>query len=66
MDYAFDELAVHRLHAEVFEFDDRSNGLLDGLGSSREGRFREDHFADGRRFDTPVSALLAPEWSGGR
>ncbi|WP_255196138.1 GNAT family N-acetyltransferase [Halorarius litoreus] len=62
LEYAFDELAAHRIHAEVFAFNDHSAAFLARLGFTEEGRLRESHFADGERCDTLVFGLLEPEW----
>lgn len=62
LEYAFDELGSHRVHAEAFEFNERSAELLDRLGFTEEGRLRENHITEGRRCDTLVFGLLDREW----
>ncbi|MFC7177584.1 GNAT family N-acetyltransferase [Halosegnis marinus] len=61
LDYAFDEFGAHRVHAEAFAFNEASARLLGALGFTNEGRLRENHFADGRYYDTLVFGLLADE-----
>jgi ribosomal-protein-alanine N-acetyltransferase len=52
---------VHRVEAEVYEFNKRSLGLLESLGIKREGLKREAHF-DGERYaDIVVLGLLREE-----
>ncbi|MFB6172975.1 MAG: GNAT family N-acetyltransferase [Haloarculaceae archaeon] len=60
--FGFDELGLHRVTAEAFSFNERSQTLLDRLGFTHEGTRREDVFADGRRHATRVYGLLAREW----
>lgn len=65
VEYAFHELGCHRVHAEAFAFNEGSMRLLGRLGFTEEGRLRENHFADGRRWDTLVFGVLTHEWRDG-
>ena len=59
IDYGFDELSLHRLWAEVYEYDDAKRGLLELLGFQLEGRHREAHFAGREWHDSLFYGLLA-------
>ncbi|WP_284012953.1 GNAT family N-acetyltransferase [Halobaculum litoreum] len=61
--YAFDERALHRITARVYEGNDASSRLLERVGFTQEGRLREDSVRDGRRRDTLRYGLLAHEWT---
>lgn len=62
MEYAFEELRLHRLQADVLATNDASRGLLESLGFAEEGRFRERGFQDGAYVDVLRFGLLAPAW----
>ncbi len=62
LEYGFDELRLNRVQAETFETNDASRGLLESLGFSQEGRFREAAFVDGEYVDVLRYGLLADEW----
>ena len=53
---------VHRVDAEVYEFNERSLGLLGSLGFKREGIKREAHFDSERYLDVVVLGLLKEEF----
>ena len=65
-EYAFDERALHRLTARVFEGNDASANVLAKLGFVEEGRLREDSVWGGERRDTLRYGLLAREWRADR
>ncbi|MFC5971849.1 GNAT family N-acetyltransferase [Halomarina salina] len=62
LDHAFDTLALHRVVAKVFGYNDASQALLDSLGFAREGLFREHVFRFGEYQDEVRFGLLAHEW----
>lgn len=64
LEYAFVELRLHRVQADVLATDDAARSLLESLGFEEEGRFRERRFHDGGYVDTLRFGLLADEWRG--
>ena len=60
--FAFGELQLHRLEADVDPRNDRSLRLLERLGFRREGNLRERYFVGGERQDAVMLGLLRPEW----
>lgn len=60
--HAFHTLNLHRLEAEVIEFNTRSSALLAGFGFVLEGRARQAKFADGRYWDILRYGLLRSEY----
>lgn len=64
VDYGFSQLGYHRIEARVFEFNDASQNLLEGLGFVREGVHREAVFVDGNYQDLLWYSLLEDEWDG--
>ena len=61
--FAFDQLDLHRLEADVDPRNERSLRLLERLGFRREGYLRERYFVGGERQDAVMVGLLRPEWS---
>lgn len=64
LSYGFDELRLHRVRADCYATNEGSIGLLESLGFTREGRFREAAFLDGAHEDVFRYGLLAEEWEG--
>jgi RimJ/RimL family protein N-acetyltransferase len=62
--FAFGELAMHRLEADVDPRNKPSIRRLEALGFQREGYLRERWLNDGEIQDTVLYGLLAREWGG--
>lgn len=65
VDYAFDQLGLHKLAAEAFATNEASVHLLESVGFEREGRLREEEFVDGEWVDVIRYGLLAEERGDG-
>lgn len=63
--HGFDQQGYHRIAARVFAFNEASQGLLESLGFTLEGRHREAAFVDGEYTDVLWYGLLAAEWEPG-
>lgn len=66
MRHAFGELGIHRLWAEVYDFDQAKQNLFKHLGFALDGRHRETHWGEGRWNDSLFFGLLAHEAPMGR
>jgi RimJ/RimL family protein N-acetyltransferase len=62
LQYAFDELNLHRLTLTVIAYNERAIALYEKAGFRREGVFREFGQRDGKRYDMYLYGLLRPEW----
>jgi RimJ/RimL family protein N-acetyltransferase len=62
IDYAFYELNLYRVWAEVYKFDTKKYNLLTNTGFEQEGVLREHHFHDGARHDSFILGLLKSEY----
>ena len=62
--HAFEDLALHRVEADVDPRHDASLRLLARQGFVVEGRLRERWQATGELQDSVLLGLLAPEWTG--
>lgn len=61
--FAFSELALHRLEADVDPRNERSLRLLERLGFAREGYLRERYAVGGELQDSVILGLLRREWA---
>jgi ribosomal-protein-alanine N-acetyltransferase len=62
LDYAFTELGLNRIEADTDPRNARSTRLLERLGFSKEGLFRERCIVDGEVSDSAMFGLLRREW----
>ena len=59
--YGFDELELHRVWTEIYDFDKAKIRLLEGFGFRLDGRHRETHWTEGSWHDSLYFGLLASE-----
>jgi len=62
LDFTFDELALHRIEADVDPHHAASLALLEKLGFAREGRFRDRWRVHGKWHDSVMLGLLARDY----
>ena len=56
--YGFEELNLHRLWSEIYDFDAAKQGLFDRLGFGLDGRHRQTHWSEGGWHDSLFYSLL--------
>ena len=66
LDFAFNELRVHRLEARAAVANGRGNGVLAKLGFSTEGVLRRNFAVGGEYVDHALWSMLASEWAAAR
>lgn len=66
LEYAFVELDLNRLEADIDPRNDASTGCLERLGFVREGLLRERWLVGGEVCDSVLYGLLRREWEGRR
>jgi len=59
--YGFEELGLHRLWAEIYDFDNLKKNFFENLGFKLEGSHRETHWSEGRWHDSLFYSLLNGE-----
>ena len=59
--HGFKELGLHRLWAEIYDFDDLKRKFFENLGFKLEGRHRETHWSEGKWHDSLFYSLLNNE-----
>ncbi|MEJ5257036.1 MAG: GNAT family protein [Fervidobacterium sp.] len=60
--FAFGEMNLHRLTAEVYAYNEKSIKLLESLGFMREGLLREAKFHDNKYWDILIMGILKEEY----
>ncbi|MFB3786174.1 MAG: UDP-4-amino-4,6-dideoxy-N-acetyl-beta-L-altrosamine N-acetyltransferase [bacterium] len=60
--FGFEELNLHRLALQVFDFNERAIRMYEKLGFRVEGRLREAFFTQGKYCDILLMSLLEGEW----
>ena len=61
--YAFETLNLNRVRLLVFENNPRARRAYEKVGFRQEGVLRQEHFHDGRYWDTVTMAILRDEWA---
>lgn len=61
VDYAFDEVGLHRLGLDVFDFNPRAKHVYEKLGFVEEGRLRHSLLWDGEWHDSILMSILATD-----
>ena len=64
--YAFNSLNMHKIWAEIYEFDERKIALFEQMRMHRDGRLRDNSFENGAYHDSLVFSLLRSEFSHSR
>ena len=64
IDWAFDELALEKVHAKADLRNVRSQRVMERLGMTREGVLRGHTRGRGERIDDVYYGLLRDEWEG--
>lgn len=59
--YAFEELALHRLWAEVYSHDKNKQEFFTKLQFNLDGKFRESHWTEGQWIDSLYYSLLSTD-----
>ena len=62
MRFAFNEMNMHRVYLQVFDFNDRAIKLYEKLGFREEGRFRDVIFQEVRYYDIVQMSILESEF----
>ena len=62
LDYAFQEIDLHRIYTEVFPPNIASIRILEKLGITLEGILREYSYFDGKFQDAKQYSILKNEW----
>ena len=65
MRYAYEELALHRLWSEIYEFDAPKQKFFGVLGFKLDGRHRQTHWAEGAWHDSLFYSHLSSDYSPG-
>lgn len=64
MNYAFDELNLHMLFGEIFEYNKANVRLFEKCGFKKDGVFRDRLYRDGKYWNSFIYSILRGEWRG--
>lgn len=62
VDYGFQELDLHRISLEVFDFNKRARYVYSSCGFVTEGRLRDTLFYNGEYHDSIIKSILRSDW----
>lgn len=63
MRHGFEDLNLHRIWAEIYDFDEAKKRLFKTLGMTLDGRHREAHWAEGTWHDSLFYGILDYEFT---
>lgn len=61
--YGFEKLKLNRIYAGAFSHNEKSMHILERLGFSREGTFRENELKEGKFLDSVYFSILKREYN---
>jgi len=64
--YAFGELNLHKVWAEIYDFDEKKIELFRKLGMTTDGKLRDNYYYNGAWYDSLVFSVLKSEFLTGR
>lgn len=64
-DYGFNKMNMHKIWCEIFCNNPRSLNLFKKVGFKLEGELRDNHFCDGKYFNSWRLSILDNEWPSG-
>jgi RimJ/RimL family protein N-acetyltransferase len=64
--HCFEDMRMHRVSTETFEYSDAWRRLVESVGFEREGTAREYLYRDGKFWDKSMYGLLESEYAPGR
>ena len=60
--YVFNELNLHKIWTEIYEFDLKKMALYEKLGFLQDGFLRDNYFYDGRWWGSIILSLIAGQY----
>ena len=62
LEYGFNELNLHRIWTEIYEFDNKKKNLYEKLGFKQDAVLRDQYFYDGNWCNSMILSLLSFEF----
>ena len=62
LEYGFDELNLHKIWTEIYDFDDKKNNLYKKVGFKRDGVLRDHYFYNGAWSNSLILSILNTEF----
>ena len=64
--YAFNTLNLNRVWLEAYEYNQRGIHIYEKVGFLKEGTLRQDHYLEGRYWNTILMGILREDWTAGK
>jgi len=61
--YGFNQLNLHRIYLDVFDFNTRAMRTYEKAGFKKEGIYREQYYRNGKYCDVFFMGILKSEWN---
>jgi len=62
-DYGFNELGLHKIWTEIYEYDERKLDLYKRIGFKKDGILRDNNYHDGNWWDSIMLSVLEQEYN---
>lgn len=62
LDYGFNQLNLHKIWTEIYEFDNIKKNFFDMLGFSVDGTLRDNYYYSGKYWDSIILSILSREF----
>jgi RimJ/RimL family protein N-acetyltransferase len=62
LDYGFNQLNLHKIWTEIYEFDSQKKKFLIELGFQLDGKLRDNYYYDGRYWESHFYSILISEF----
>ncbi len=66
LQHGFETLNLNRIYLRVFAYNEGAIKVYRRVGFQEEGRLREDHYFEGRYWDTLIMGILRRDWQAAR
>lgn len=60
--YGFDELNLHKMFTETFDFREEHIKILEDFGFRKDGIMREHHYTKGNYWNSVIHSIIQNEW----
>jgi RimJ/RimL family protein N-acetyltransferase len=62
LDYGFNQINLHKIWTEIYEFDSVKEDFLSNLGFTKDAELRDNYFYDGKYWKSLIFSLLKSEY----
>lgn len=63
LDYGFNQLNLHKIWTEIYEFDQLKRDFLNNIGFSKDAEIRDNYYYDGKYWSSYIYSILKKEFN---